>query len=227
MRVVTGRHLSKEILHSVLTTLVSLLPAPLLQLMSSVSSGTQRHVMFKSAFGCTHPKHHSSRGAGVICLLPRLHPPEPSPKRHKNPPLSIFHQLPQMHFQELHSSPKTPPFGDTQLHHPPSGTSPEPSPSQHPPFPWLAGSAGAGPPEPVEQDMVCKEHIHVANDIGVRLLVKGFVSDPSPGQRERERSGATGRQRVRKREQRGLVLPKSDPHTAAHQENLEPNPAPL
>lgn len=79
------------------------------------------------------------------------------------------------------------------------------------------------------QDMVCKKHIHVANDIGVRLLVKGFVSDPSPGhtERERERSRATGRQRVRKREQKGLVLPKSDPHTAAHQENLEPNPGPL
>lgn len=36
--------------------------------------------------------------------------------------------------------------------------------------------------------MVCKRHIHIANHIGVRLLVKGFVSDPSPeAQTERER----------------------------------------
>lgn len=149
------------------------------------------------------PKTSFIQGCRSICLLPTLHPPEPSPKRHKNPPLCIFNQLPQRHFQELHSSPKTPPFGHTQLHYPSSGTSLEPSTSQHPPFPWLGRQCWGRSPEPAGQDMVWKKHIHVANDIGVRLLVKGFVSDPSPGHRERESGAERQARRGLERENRG------------------------
>lgn len=84
------------------------------------------------------PKTSFIQGCWGVCLLSGLlHPPEQSPKRHKSPRLCIFNQLSQRHFQELHSFPKAPPFGDIHLHHPPSGTSPEPRTSQHPPFPWL------------------------------------------------------------------------------------------
>lgn len=51
--------------------------------------------------------------------------------------------------------------------------------------------------------MVCKRHIHVANDIGVRLLVKGFVSDPSRGHRERESGAERQAGRGLERENRG------------------------
>lgn len=81
MRVVTGRALSKETLPSVLKNPVSLLPVPLLQLMSSVFSGTQRHTMLKSAFGCSHPKHHSSRGAGVSACSQDSSAPQSNPQK--------------------------------------------------------------------------------------------------------------------------------------------------
>ena len=81
-----------------------------------------------------------------------------------------------------------------------------PSTSQHPPFPWLGSQCwGQDPPDPAGQDTVCKRHIHIANHIGVRLLVKGFVSDPSPRgtDRERAQSGQAGRGLEREKQRGG------------------------
>lgn len=82
--------------------------------------------------------------------------------------------------------PKTP-SRDIRLHNPPSRTSPGPKTSRHPPSPWL-GSQYWSQCTQTLQGRICKRHIHIANHIGVRLLVKGFVSDPSPRGTDRERA---------------------------------------
>ena len=77
-------------------------------------------------------------------------PPELSPKRHKTPRLCLFNQTPQGYFQELHLPPKPPPFGDTLLQRPPSGTSPGPSTSQHPPSRWLGSQRWGQDPQTLQ-----------------------------------------------------------------------------
>lgn len=133
LRAVTGRPLSKETLPSVLKTLVPAFcpftPADELGVLcDSETRNAQVCLRLHS------PKTSFIQGCWGIHLLPTLlHPPEQSPKRQKSPRLCVFNVVPQRHSQELYSSPKTPAFGDTELHHPPSGTSAEPSTSQHPP----------------------------------------------------------------------------------------------
>lgn len=140
------------------------------------------------AQGCTHPRCHSSRQTGVSACCQEFSTPRAVPQKAQDPMALPLQQAPQGHFQELHLPPKTTICGLSAASSSLCGlTRAQYLPAS--PLP-LAGQPvlGPGPPDPVGQDTVCKRHIHIANHIGVRLLVKGFVSDPSPRGTDRERA---------------------------------------
>lgn len=145
--------------------------------------------MLMAVLSCTHARHHSLRGMGVSACSQDFSAPRAVPQKgtrsqsfasstspHRGISRSSTCLLRLHHLEMVRCS--ILPWDLTRARYLPA-----------PPLP-LAGQPvlGPGPPSPVGQDTVCKRHIHVANHIGVRLLVKGFVSDPSPqAQTERER----------------------------------------